>query len=91
MRERRVGIRELKSKLSECIQEVKRGTTVVVTDHGRRVARIIPETDSTEQKLAALKASGTIVWSGRQLKKREPRVQVQDGGTVSDIVIANRR
>ena len=65
---------------------VKRGTTVVVTDHGRQVARIIPETDSAEQKLAALKASGTLVWSGRQLKKRKPSVQVQDGGTVSDIV-----
>ena len=43
MRERSVGIRELKSKLSACVREVKRGGTIVVTEHGRRVARIIRE------------------------------------------------
>ena len=42
-REKRIGIRELKSTLSECVREVKAGRTIVVTDHGRPVARIIPE------------------------------------------------
>ena len=34
MAERRIGIRELKSKLSECVREVKGGGTIVVTDRG---------------------------------------------------------
>ncbi len=90
MRERRVGMRELKAKLSEYIGEVRSGTTIVVTDHGRQVARIIPETESSEQILAVLKTTGTIMWSGRRLKKAKPRVHVRGSRTVSDIVIENR-
>jgi prevent-host-death family protein len=44
--ERTIGIRELKSKLSECVRDVKMGATIVVTEHGRRVASIVPETPS---------------------------------------------
>jgi prevent-host-death family protein len=43
MPEKRIGIRELKSTLSECVREVKSGRTIVVTEHGQPVARIIPE------------------------------------------------
>jgi prevent-host-death family protein len=41
MSERSVGIRELRSKLSECLRDVKRGATIVVTEHGRKMARVI--------------------------------------------------
>lgn len=41
MRERRVGIRELKSKFGARVRDVKRGATIVVTEHGRKVARIV--------------------------------------------------
>jgi prevent-host-death family protein len=44
MREKRIGIRDLKSPLGECVREVKAGRTSVVTDHGQPVARIIAET-----------------------------------------------
>ena len=69
MQERRVGIRTLKSKLSEYLDVVKAGTTIVVTERGHQIARIIPETDSGEQTLALLRTAGTILWSGRTLKK----------------------
>ena len=91
MQERRVGMRDLKSKLAAYIREVKAGTTIIVTDHGRQVARIIPETCSSEQKMAALRATGTVNWSGRRLKKAKPGVRVRGTGSVSDIVIENRR
>ena len=48
MRERRVGIRDIRSRLSEYLGEVSAGTTIVVTDHGRQVARIDPQVDSSE-------------------------------------------
>lgn len=91
MRERRVGIRDLRSRLSEYLGEVRAGTKIVVTDHGRQVARIVPETDDSEQTLAALRSAGTIMWSGRRLKKTKPGVRVRGAGTVSDLVIENRR
>jgi prevent-host-death family protein len=37
-----VGIRELKAKLSEHVQRVSDGETIVVTDRGRPVARLVP-------------------------------------------------
>lgn len=37
-----VGIRELRDNLSRYLKQVKEGEDVVVTDHGRAVARIIP-------------------------------------------------
>jgi len=36
-----VGIRELRDNLSRYLKQVKEGEDVVVTDHGRAVARII--------------------------------------------------
>ena len=91
MQEQRVGIRALKSKLTEYMGAVKAGTTIVVTERGREIARIIPETDTAEQTLAVLRAAGTIIWSGRRLKKSKRGIPVQDTGTVSEIVIENRK
>ena len=61
MAERRIGIRELKSKLSECVREVKSGGTIVVTEHGRPVARIIADASSLRERLEVLAIAGRIV------------------------------
>ena len=60
MPEKRIGIRELKSTLSECVREVKSGRTIVVTEHGQAVARIIPEGISVREHVEALRQAGTI-------------------------------
>ena len=91
MTERSIGIRELKSKLSECVREVKRGATIVVTEHGKRVARLVPEADSLEERLEALKNSGTVLWSGRRLARTKPEVRARGKRTVSDILVENRK
>ena len=51
MAERRIGIRELKSKLSECVREVRSGGTIVVTARGRPVARMIADASSLRERL----------------------------------------
>ena len=90
MRERRVGLGDPGSKLDECIRAVETGATIVVTDHGRRVARIVPDTESIEQRLAMLDRTGALAWSGRRLGARKPAVRLRDAGNVSDIIIQNR-
>lgn len=90
MRERTIGIRELKSKLSECVRDVKGGTTIVVTEHGRRVARLVPEADSLDERLAILKSAGTVLWSGCRLGKTRSDVRPRGKRTVADIVVENR-
>ncbi len=90
MTERRIGIRELKAKLSECVRDVKRGATIVVTEHGRRVARLVPETHSLEERLQSLKDAGTILWSGRRLARTRPDARPRKTPTVAEIVVDNR-
>ncbi|MES1255138.1 MAG: type II toxin-antitoxin system prevent-host-death family antitoxin [Acidobacteriota bacterium] len=91
MAERRVGIRELKSTLSECVREVRGGGTIVVTEHGRPVARIIADASSLDERLESLVDAGHILWSGRRLKPARPVAPVRRGRkTVADLVSENR-
>lgn len=90
MRERRIGIQDLKSKLSEYIRDVEAGATIVITDHGRQVARLVPETGSLEQRLAVLRTTGAIIWNERRLGVTKPEVRARGGSSVSDIAIENR-
>ena len=90
MRERSIGIRELKAKLSRCVREVRRGATIVVTEHGHRVARLVPEADSLEARLTTLKNAGTISWSGRRLGRVKPDVRVRGRRTVASLLVESR-
>ena len=91
MAERRIGIRELKSKLSECVREVKGGGTIVVTEHGRPVARMIADASSLDERLELLANAGRILWSGRRLKPTTPVARVRGSRkTVADLISENR-
>ena len=90
MAERRIGIRELKAKLSECVREVREGQTIVVTERGRAVARLIPDAASVRERLAALKSAGGIQWSGRRLTRTKPVARLRGRRTVADLVSENR-
>jgi prevent-host-death family protein len=89
-REKRIGIRALKSTLSECVREVRAGRTIVVTDHGQPVARIIPEGVSLRERVEALKRAGAIAWSGRQLRPARPAGKVRGTKTVADLIVEDR-
>ena len=86
MRERSIRIQELHANLGRCLDEVRRGTTLFLTDGENRVARLIPEPDAS--------ASGDglpMAWSGHRLKKTKPRARLRGGGSMADIVRENRR
>ena len=91
MGERRIGIRELKSKLSECVREVKTGGTIIVTEHGRAVARIIPDTTPLRDRLELLVRTGAILWNGRRLRLAKPVARLRGKRSLSDLVIEDRR
>ena len=86
MRERRVGIQELKANLNGCLDEVESGTTLLLTNGGRRVARLIPEPSASEAK-----EGPAIAWSRRPLKKRTPKARLRRGASMTDIIRENRR
>jgi prevent-host-death family protein len=90
MKEHRIGIRELKARLSQCVREVKTGATIVVTDRGRRVARIVREGDSLAERIETLRNAGSIQWSGRRLGAAKPLSRLRGKRTVAEIIIENR-
>lgn len=58
-----VGIRELRNGLSRFLKHVQRGERIVVTEHGRPVAQIIPA--GVPEPIAKLMADGRVTWSGK--------------------------
>lgn len=86
MGERCIGVEELEANLSTCLAEVKSGTTLLLTDGGQRVTRLVPEPGASESK-----DGPAIAWSGRWLKKTKPRVRLRGGGSMTEIVRENRR
>lgn len=48
MTEMTVGIRELKARLSNYMQQVKAGATLVITERGKPVGRIVPLSPAVE-------------------------------------------
>jgi prevent-host-death family protein len=58
-----VGIRELKARLSSYVDRVSRGEKIVITEHGKEVALIIPI--SNERKaIKSLEKANRAKWSG---------------------------
>lgn len=56
-------VNEIKTKLAEILAHVKRGTSVVLCERGREVARIVPvePKQSLDERLAAWERQGIIV------------------------------
>ena len=51
MSEIRVGIRELKTRLSEYMRKVKAGQTVIITERGKPVGQILPDDEPIEDNM----------------------------------------
>jgi prevent-host-death family protein len=84
-----VGIRELKNGLSRYIDRVREGEEVIVTDHGRPVARLSSIDHSTE-RLAELVASG-VVRPPSQTTRHRPSRRIKAKGSVSELAAEQRR
>lgn len=82
-----VGIRELRDGLSRHLDEVRKGGSVTVTDHGRPIARIVPFDGPTT--LERLIAEGRVQPAKR--RKRPAPEPVPTQGTVSDLIPDQRR
>jgi prevent-host-death family protein len=82
-----VGVRELRNNLSRYLARVQSGEEVVVTDHGRAVARVLPLDGN--RALDRLIDAG-LVTPARQAKRASSR-PLKTAGAVSDLVAQQRR
>ena len=90
MSEVRVGVRELKSRLSEYLRQVKAGETVIITDRGQPVGRIVPMAQPLQDRLEGMVQGELILWSGPKLSPLTPVARTQGERTVSDLLVEDR-
>lgn len=90
MTETQVGIRELKAQLSKYLRRVKAGYTVLITDRGKPVGRIIPVEQPLETRLQAMVDAGLLLWSGKRLQVVQPAARARGSRSVSDQLIEDR-
>jgi prevent-host-death family protein len=69
---REIQISEAKTHLPRLLDDVERGEVVVITRHGRRIARIVPELDRRQEEID--RALDGI----RDIRKRTGRITVQE-------------
>lgn len=90
MNEIKVGVRDLKARLSEYLRLVRSGQTIVVTDHGKPVGRILPIELPLEEQLRSLQEAGLLAWNGESLAEIESQVVNRSGKLISDLVVEMR-
>ena len=90
MSELRVGVRDLKARLSEYLRQVSHGQTVIITDHGRPVGRLSPVDQPLDERLKALQDAGLVAWNDQKLKNVTPATVNRGDRQVSDILVDMR-
>ena len=90
MTQQTVGVRDLRLQLSEYLRQGKAGETIVITEHGRPIGRIIPEPETVEEQLRRLVDSGQLLWNGEPIPPFEP-VGVNEGATLLADIVSDLR
>ena len=85
-----VGIRELKARLSSYVRQAKSGASVIITDRGEPVARLMPIGRSLEDRVEDLLEAGLITWSGKNLTRIAPVVRTHGQQSVGDLLLQDR-
>ena len=85
------GVAEVKAKLSEYLSRVRGGSDVLITEHGRPVARIVPVAGGGDE-LAELEREGLVRVGSMKLPKgflEAPRPEA--AASVTDALLEDRR
>lgn len=82
-------MRDLKNNLSRYLSRVQAGEDVIVTDHGKPVARL-SALDHSSDRLAEMIAAG-VVRPAKRTTRRAPTHRIEPRGSVSDLVADQRR
>jgi prevent-host-death family protein len=72
VRVREIQASEAKAHLPQLLDDVERGETLIITRHGRAIARIVPEVDRRQEEV------DNALASIRTLRQRNGRVTVDE-------------
>ena len=79
---RQIGAFEAKNRLSELLVAVENGEEVIITRHGRPVAKLVPVNALDQARVAAAIS---------ELRRLRGQVRLGDSETVEDLVNEGRR
>ena len=85
-----IGVRALRERLSQVLEAVQAGQSVLVTHNRKPIARIEPVYGDAPPDVRRLLETGRAKWSGGRLAPFEPVELVGVGPTVSEILLAQR-
>ena len=88
--EAEAGIRELKARLSAYLRRVKAGETLVITERGKPIGRIVPISQTVQDQLELLVQAGLVAWNGQKLSRIAPVAQVKEDRSVAELLLENR-
>jgi prevent-host-death family protein len=91
MKQTRVNIRELKSRLSHYLRLAKAGESVEIMERGTPIGRIIPTAFPIQDRIEAMSQSGLLLWNKRKLKRMMPVARVRGKRTVAELLIEDRQ
>jgi prevent-host-death family protein len=83
-----IGIRELRGRLSEYLNQVRDGDELTITDRGTAFARIVPITGGRALDRAV--AEGLVTLAPRPARTR-PALRVESQGGIADLIGDQRR
>lgn len=85
-----VNIRELKSRLSHYLRLTKAGESVIITERGTPIGRIVPTAAPVEERMEAITQAGLALWNKKKLPSISPVATVRGKHTVADLLIEDR-
>ncbi len=91
MKDARVSIRELKSRLSYYLRLAKAGQTVEITERGTPIGRIVPVGVPVQHRLEAMARLGFLVRSEGKLERRMPVARARKRGSVAEVLVEARQ
>lgn len=71
---------DAKARLSELLDEVERGETIVITRHNKPIARLVPEFENRQREIAAARAAIEAIRSKNKPVTREEILAWRDEG-----------
>ena len=71
---------DAKARLAELLDEVERGETIVITRHGKTIARLVPESEQRQHEIAQARAAIKAIRSKNKPVTREEILAWRDEG-----------
>jgi len=85
-----VSVRELKSRLSYYLRLTKAGDSVVITERGTPIGRIMPAAVPVDDRIDGMIQAGLVLWNRKKLSPMPPVAKARGTHTVADLLIEDR-